>query len=330
MFKIQDLADSLFQLAHEATAIAITTHLDSDGDGMVAAFALQRILTQQAYASTIVTDGESLKPYAFLGEQWQAQSYSSTMHFDLVIVLDCNSLDRLGARAQMVHEAKIVLVIDHHIIEHNPILTKFSWIDPSFAATGAQIYTAFAAVIATLPPADQLYIANCVYVTLLNDTNNFSNANTDADVFHLAARLMQHGIKPHLLYMAFMQSHSATEMRYIGLTLATIELHHQDEVLYMHSNYALAEACELNPQSVKKATQYAQGIAGVKALVYFREDEPSLWKVSLRSLSLDVQKIAALFGGGGHQRASGFRKHGKLPEIKQALLQVLSSAIEAI
>jgi bifunctional oligoribonuclease and PAP phosphatase NrnA len=324
---IQNLAKSLWEMARRASAIAITTHIESDGDGMVAAFALQHLLQLDGLKATIVTDGEDLSLYSFLQQEPQVQSYKAGDSADLVIVLDCNSYDRLGQRAELVSTARQVAVIDHHVIEHNPIRADLEYIDTKYASVGALLYDAFESKLHDLSAEEQSHFAECVYVTLLNDTNNYTNANTDARVFALSAKLVEHGARPYQLYMAYMQNNSAGEMRYIGGTLATIELHHQDEILFMHSDLALKESCKVDPALFRKATRYVQGVRGLKALVYFREDEPGLWKLSLRSLNLNVQEIASRYGGGGHRQASGCTMQGTLSEIKQKILGDLTKAM---
>ena len=326
---IQTLAKDIWELARPATTIAITTHVESDGDGMVAAFALQHLMQLEGFEATIVTDDEDLSLYSFLGHEPSVIGYKASATTDLVVVLDCNSYDRLGQRAELVSSAAKVVVIDHHVIEHNPIKADLAYIDTKYASVGALLYAVFESQLQALSLEEQSYFAECVYVTLLNDTNNFTNANTDAGVFELAAKLVKHGAKPYQLYMAYMQNNSAGEMRYIGGTLATIELHHNEEILFMHSDLALKESCKVDPALFRKATRYVQGVRGLKALVYFREDEPGLWKLSLRSLALNVQEIASRYGGGGHRQASGCTMQGSLSEIKKRILDDLKQAMKA-
>ena len=56
-----------------------------------------------------------------------------------------------------------------------------------------------------------------------------------------------------------------------------------------------------------------------------RELSDGLIKVSLRSLDdkIDVSKIAAVFGGGGHKRASGCSFRVPVDEAKKQLLKAV-------
>jgi len=320
----------LFALVAQAKSIALTTHVASDGDGMVAAIALQEILRLKGQESTIITDGEDLSRYGFLMENTVHQVYQEGMAFELVLVLDCNSYDRLGERAALIKAAKRVFVLDHHVIEHQPIPADLELIDSHYVSVGAMIYRLFEQEIMSLEPERRKYIADCVYVTILNDTNNFANANTTAEVFALCADLARQGLQAHLINMAYLQNQSAKEMLYLGHSLASIKLYHHDQILFLHSALALAQKLELDPSSLMSISRYVQGVQNLLAIAYFREVKPDVWKISLRSLQLNVQEFAARHGGGGHRKAAGLTLKGSLQQVQELILTELTQAVEQL
>ena len=323
-----DFSSELFALVSKAESIAITTHISSDGDGMVAAIALQELLRHQGGDSFIVTDGEDLARYSFLSENIKSVRFHSEMLFDLVIVLDCNSYDRLGERGKLVQDAKHRVVIDHHVVEHAPIAADLEAIDSHFVSVGALLFHLFEEQIRALDPQAIKFIADCVYVTILNDTNNFGNANTTADVFELCRDLVNCGALPHLLNMAFLKNQSAQELQYVGQSLANIRLLEDGKILFLHSDLDMAHRLGFDPEQSMSVTRYVQGVPGLTAIAYFRELKPELWKVSLRSLKLDVQSLAADFGGGGHRKASGLTIKGSLADVQAEIHQALRKAID--
>jgi phosphoesterase RecJ-like protein len=61
-------------------------------------------------------------------------------------------------------------------------------------------------------------------------------------------------------------------------------------------------------------------VDGVRIAILFREMADGRVKVSLRSKGeLDVQRIAAEFGGGGHRNASGIVMPGRFREVEVAV-----------
>jgi len=326
---MNSLTADILDKAKMAKSIAITTHINPDGDGFCAALALQRILLGLGQNSVIYTDDDDLTRYAFLMDTCDVRTYDADLGVtpDLLFILDCNSYDRLGERAGLVEAASTTVLLDHHMVENNAITADLSLIEPAYVSVGAIIYVLFKPQIFALSASDRLYIGDCLYTTILNDTNNYANANTNKAVYTLAADLCELGIKPHVLYKEYFMNHSAEEMRYVGETLATIELHFGRKLLTMFSSLEVMQRNNLNPDSVMNITRWVQGVNGLDAIMYLREDAPGLFKLSLRSVVLDVNKIAARYGGGGHRQASGCTLTGNREEIMAMLMKDFEAAI---
>ncbi len=330
--KMENIRTKLLELISSADSIVITTHISPDGDGYCAALALQRIISFLGKNSLLVTDNDDLSRYNYLrdgkgNETRFAMLNVEDLNFALAIVLDCNSYDRLGDRRALIEKAQLTVVLDHHEKENNLIPAELSYIEPAFACVGEMLYALFEPEILEMPDADCLFVSNCLYTTILNDTNNFVNANTDAAVFIFASKLAYLGIKPNEQYRHFFMNHSAEEMRYIGETLATIELYYQRRILTMYSTTAMSRDNNIDPESIMNATRWVQGIKGIEVIIYLREEQEGVYKISLRSETVDVNKIAVPYGGGGHKQAAGCYLYGKLDEAKEKLLKDVINAI---
>ena len=330
--KMEDIRNKLLKLISSADRIVITTHINPDGDGYCAALALQRIISYLGKNSLLVTDNDDLSRYNYLqdgksNEKRFDMLKAEDLNFGLAIVLDCNSYNRLGDRRALIDKAQLTVVLDHHEKENNLIPAELSHIEPSFACVGEMLYALFEPEILEMPNSDCLFIGNCLYTTILNDTNNFVNANTDAAVFIFASKLVSLGIKPNEQYRNFFLQHSAEEMRYIGETLATLELHYQRRILTMYSTVAMSKENNIDPESIMNATRWVQGIKGIEVIIYLRKEKEGVYKISLRSETVDVNKIAVLYGGGGHKQAAGCYLYGKLEEAKEKLLKDVINAI---
>jgi phosphoesterase RecJ-like protein len=69
-------------------------------------------------------------------------------------------------------------------------------------------------------------------------------------------------------------------------------------------------------------------IKGVEVALFFQEIDEELFKISFRSKgSIDVNKIAGAFGGGGHVLASGCRLSGKLSEVEETVIFMVKQAL---
>ncbi|MBC7105557.1 MAG: bifunctional oligoribonuclease/PAP phosphatase NrnA, partial [Firmicutes bacterium] len=75
---------------------------------------------------------------------------------------------------------------------------------------------------------------------------------------------------------------------------------------------------------------YARLVRGVEVALLFRELAESRVKVGLRSKRcVDVNRIAARFGGGGHARAAGCVVEGDLATVRERVLAAVMGALEA-
>ena len=75
---------------------------------------------------------------------------------------------------------------------------------------------------------------------------------------------------------------------------------------------------------------FARSIDGVEIAILFREtgtDERA--KVSFRSKGkVDVNKLAGVFGGGGHPTASGCSVFGKIEDVEKKVLDAAKEMIK--
>jgi phosphoesterase RecJ-like protein len=64
-------------------------------------------------------------------------------------------------------------------------------------------------------------------------------------------------------------------------------------------------------------------------VLYLREVEPGVCKLSARSKTdFDVNRLARLFGGGGHVKAAGATLPGSLAEVRARVLAAASAQLE--
>ncbi len=328
MKNTSELHDKLLEQLLPGRTVGIMSHVEPDGDGFAASLALQQILRARGLRSEIIVDPDShLERFAFLMEDAVVLTVTGGLSYDLLIVLDCNSYSRVPGREDLIRASRHVILIDHHVPENGVIKTDYSFVDTSAVSAGAIIHRALREEIAALPAAVRTSVANCIYVTIINDTNNFINANTDAEVFRVAAELGELGISPALLYKQYFLNHEALEMRYIGEVLSTIELHNADRVLFMHSTLEMQRRNRLTADAIMNITRWVQGVRDIDIVAYLREEAPGVFKLSLRSPKFDVNSVAASYAGGGHKSASGATLKGDLAKIKTELLGKLDGAL---
>ena len=81
-------------------------------------------------------------------------------------------------------------------------------------------------------------------------------------------------------------------------------------------------------QILDKVLDFGKSVSSVKVVVIFCQIDKQAYKISLRSkATIDVQRIAHFFGGGGHKQASGCLVKGSFVQIRKKVIARLKKAI---
>src|SRR5215217_6507708 len=119
---------AIHELARELTPgrrVALSTHMNADGDGCGSEAALARMLAQRGMDVRIVNPTPWPDLFSFLlGDDVRndtPKGAAALRNIDLLIVLDISDVKRLGVLAETVRSLQVPkLVIDHHIASDEP------------------------------------------------------------------------------------------------------------------------------------------------------------------------------------------------------------------
>jgi phosphoesterase RecJ-like protein len=311
--------------------IGIVSHVFPDGDGLAAAIAMD-ICLQNVYRAKpfIVMDSEFPSFLNFLPHAecniWSYQIVSEIFPdgFDLLIGLDCHEVDRVDTDVSVFDLAKKVIFIDHHVAKPESLKPEYQYfIDSDAVSTGVIINRfLYAHVLHVLDSWKRDY-ADCIYTTILNDTDNFINANSDQEAFACVDSLYELGLVPHAVTRAFLYTKPISYFKFIGAVLSTIELFCDRRIVTFFSTLQMLRDNDQTLEAYSKLMRWTKGAADVEIQVLFNEYENDLHRISLRSDIHDVQKVAMHFGGGGHIRASGFQITGKFSDIQKKIVETI-------
>lgn len=316
---IRSIKDELLKSLAQSRKVCILTHKNPDGDGLCAALALQEILLASKISADIILEEEVADNYDFLQGDQRCKVFRNDMLYDLLIILDCHEEERLGKCALLISTARNIFAFDHHP-EQELIPGSRNYIEPDFVSVGALLFAMFEQEIDSLPSDSAHYIAKALYTTIINDTDNFINLNTDAATFRLCSKLMKYDIQPGSITEQFLMSRPVNEIRFIGEALFRIQTFDADQILFILTTREMQERHGLQNREVSKLTRWVKGVKNVKVIVSFQEINLQRYRLSLRSNHIDVNKIAVKYGGGGHQRASGCEIKASLQQVQELLL----------
>ena len=240
--------------------------------------------------------------------------------FDVAVLTDCPNPQRTeGLIDQARRAGKVVVNIDHH--PDNRRYGHVNWIDTTAAATGEMVYELLTALGAKLTPA----IATNLFTAIHTDTGSFRYSNVTTRTFTIAAALVAAGARPELVSQSLYEQRAPDALHWLGEALARVEVSADGQVGW------LALPARAVPERIVESEElvnYPRSVASVRVACLLRELDGTV-KVSLRGKGdVDVQKIAAQFGGGGHVNAAGCTVAGPLPEATRVVLDAVRRAVD--
>jgi phosphoesterase RecJ-like protein len=320
-------SSKLLNLIKRNKSFLIVGHINPEGDAIGSALALALGLKKMGKrdVSVLSRDGvpESLR---FLPAAKSVKRKPPRKKFDVLFIVDCNTLERTGFREL---KAKHTAIIDHHIPPAEADKSEFYrksavvLIDPHAAATGMLIYKV---LISLRIPVDK-NIATNLYTAILVDTGGFRYSNTSPESLRTACRLVEAGATPWDITKEVYESIPYRSMKLLGLSLATLEMN--DGIAWITTTMDMLKKTGTTAEDSEDFVDFPRKVKEIRVAVFFREDAENVFKISLRSKGrVNVQKIANSFGGGGHFAAAGCKIKGSLKEVQEKVFNAVRQAIK--
>ena len=239
---------------------------------------------------------------------------------DLFVSCDVSSTDRFGVAGNLFPLAKKTFCVDHHI--SNPLFADINVVDAEASSCAEVLY-------ALMDPAGiDLDIATSLYTGIVHDTGVFQYSNTRGETLRIAADLLERGVPASRIIDESFNQRTMRQSRILGKVLQESMLYMDGKVIVGSVTLGDMSAFEVSKKDLDGIVSELRLVKGVLAAVFFYETEPSVFKVSLRSNgNLDVSRAAGTFGGGGHIKAAGCTIEGRLPDVRDQLLDELAKYI---
>lgn len=290
----------LLSAIEKAETIAIGGHVRPDGDCIGSCMGLFRYIKKNYPDKQVCVYVEEIPDaFDYLKEE---DAFYEKPSYDLFISLDCGDEERLGDAQKVMEKTPYVLNIDHHITN-----TKFGNENVVKEASST------CEILYGLMEEEKLDagIAGALYTGIIHDTGVFQYSCTSEKTMEAAGVLMGMGIDfPKIVDQTFFTK-TYEQNRIMGLALVKSKLHLDGKCI--SSIITAEEMREYNvlPKHLDGIVSQLRVTKDVEAAVFLYQTDEENYKVSTRSASyVDVAKIAAKYGGGGHVRAAGFSVAG--------------------
>jgi len=299
----------LEKLIKENKSFLITTHVNPDADAIGSEIAFYKVLKKLGKESKIINHSATPYNIHFLDTDNVIQKYEPAIHnnfiqsSDVLVALDFNKADRMVSMWSVFSETKSVKIcIDHHEDPEN--FVEFKFVDSNYAATGHILYD-FVKNTGIVDIDNEL--AAPLYAAIMTDTGSFRFERTTANLHRITAELLETGINPTEIYNQLYDESKLSKIKLLGRCLTSLSLIANNKIGYMIITQKDFNELNAIESDTENFVNMILSVEGVRIGILFIELKNG-YKVSFRSKGkIPVNKLAGLFGGGGHQNASGAR-----------------------
>ncbi len=307
----------------------LLAHEDPDADSAGSQLALGAVLRARGKRVQLWSPSPIPEQLTFLpGVDEISTDYPASASFDVAVALDTAGVGRFGpAPPFRPVDFPVLLNIDHH--KGNERFGTLNWVDARASSVGEMLFELFTEWGVELSTD----VATCLYTSILSDTGGFAFANTTARALQVAGALVERGADPFEVWRNAFGAFPHRCYTLLSLALGTLRLHDNDRIATMRVSLQMLDEAGAVIEDTGRFIQYPRSVVGVEAAAILREqpDGQSV-RVGLRSNTsrLDVSRIAAELGGGGHPSASACTVAGSLDQVEHTIVTALAHALKEV
>jgi phosphoesterase RecJ-like protein len=293
-----------------AKSVAVVSHIRPDGDAVGSILSLGLALERDGKTVQMVLEDGIPERFTFLAGA-EKITRQITAPFDLLVVVDCSEIDRIG---NVVQDGRIPDInIDHHIT--NTYFGRFNFVDRKAAATVEIIGNHHLDLGLELTPS----VVDALMTGLITDTIGFRTNNMRSETMRLAAQLMDLGANLPVLYQNALADRKFNAMRYWGAGLSSLDS--DDGMVWATLTLEDRKKANYHGKDDADLINILSSVKEANIAMIFIEQNGGSVKISWRSKNgYDVSGVAMKFGGGGHKAAAGAEIQGELGDVKDRVL----------
>jgi phosphoesterase RecJ-like protein len=311
-------ADAIRRARHALVA----THENPDADTLGAALGVATIVERHGGRVTLLSTDPVPPLYDFLaGMDRFVQDPDPNGDYDLLVVCDCGSLERLGAvreRHRALLDRLPRVLVDHHA--SNTEGGPGDWVDPAAAATCEMVALLAPRLDVPLDAANGL-MAAALMAGIVMDTSTFAHPNATPRTLAVAAALVEAGAPLSEISRRLYRSKPDAQLRLFGRVLDRLAVTDSGRVIHSSLDDAdLAETGTLAAHSEGLIDLLAQSETADVAILFKAMGPTTRISVRTKPGGVDATVLTGAFGGGGHARAAGATVSAPIGEARRQVL----------
>jgi phosphoesterase RecJ-like protein len=299
--------DAVVERLTSARRVLAVGHENPDADTLGATLAVCRLVERAGAVATAVFADPVPPLYDFLADVGRARTDPDPdLDYDLLVVSDCGTLDRIGAvrgRHPELFERLPRVIIDHHA--SNDAVGETDWIEPDSAATCEMVTLLAARLGAPLSEGDGALAADLM-AGIVMDTATFAHPNSTPRTLVVSAALIEAGAPLSDISRLLYRSKPDAQLRLFGRVLDRLETTAGGRVVHSTLLDAdLAATGAIPPHGEGIIDLLAQSESAEIAILFKEAGEGTRISVRTKPGGVDATVLTGRFGGGGHARAAG-------------------------
>jgi phosphoesterase RecJ-like protein len=299
--------DAVVERLTAARRVLAVGHENPDADTIGATLAVCRLVERNGGTATAVFADPVPPIYDFLADVARARTDPDpAIDYDLLVVSDCGTLDRIGAvreRHPELFERLPRIVIDHHA--SNDAVGPTDWIEPDSAATCEMVALLAARLGAPLDLGEGAVAAELM-AGIVMDTATFAHPNATPRTLAVSAALIEAGAPLADISRRLYRSKPDAQLRLFGRVLDRLDTAAGGRIIHATLYDADLEATGAIPAHSEGIIDLlAQSETADIAIVFKEAGDGTRISVRTKPGGVDATVLTGAFGGGGHARASG-------------------------
>ena len=316
--------DTILKYIHGSDDFVVTSHVNPDGDNVGSTLSIYYFLKNLNKKVYYVMDDSMPINMQFLIKDINIINSNEFRELNIknynLITLDCGDKNRICIDDEIKNNCTKLINIDHH--GSNDFYGDLNYVVAEASSTCELVYDILIRneEINKVETIDK-NIATALYTGLITDTGKLTYSNTHASSFDMAKNLLLIGADTQKVVQNVFGSNPFNFYKLLGEALNTLEIFNT-KVAIMMVTQEMLQKYNIDFKDIDGIVPYARDIENVEIGILLKEKGNNEIKVSLRSKAYaDVSKIAKVFAGGGHMRASGCTINDNIENAKSKVLE---------
>jgi phosphoesterase RecJ-like protein len=304
---VDDVPEAVIERLRGAKRVLAVSHENPDADTLGATLGVVALVEALGGTADPVCTDPPPPLYDFLvGVERFRTDPDEAADYDLLVVSDCGSLDRIGdvrGRHEALFERLPRVVIDHHA--SNDVAGPADWVDPNAAATCEMVALLAARLGCPFTLGDGAFAA-ALMGGIVMDTATFAHPNATPRTLAVSAALVEAGAPLSDISRRLYRSKPEAQLRLFGRVLDRLVTSEDGRVLWSTLLDADLEATGTQPAQSEGIIDLLAQADEAEVAILFKESGPAT-RISVRTKpgGVDATVLTGTFGGGGHARAAG-------------------------